>query len=117
MPSRSIVPDLTTVLVRRYHTLPLFSDISQYPLTVSLERTSLAVSIPILLEPSRSLFNSSKISEYQRMADALSQVTLESGKEPMVFSLCEWGRVRANWSSRRRDQLWERDPISVQLHR
>ena len=93
MPSRSIVPDLTTALVRQYHTLSLFSDISQYPLTVSLERTSLAVRISTFLESSRRLVNSPKISEYQRMADALSQVTLESGKEPMVFSLCEWGRV------------------------
>lgn len=27
------------------------------------------------------------------MADALTQVARESGKERMVFSLCEWGRV------------------------
>ncbi|KAK7680219.1 hypothetical protein QCA50_016728 [Cerrena zonata] len=39
--------------------------------------------------------------KYQRMADALAQVTQESGKDPMVFSLCEWGREQPwAWAKR-----------------
>ena len=31
--------------------------------------------------------------EYQRMADALAELSSTTGKPPFVFSLCEWGWV------------------------
>ncbi|KAJ7832047.1 glycoside hydrolase superfamily [Mycena olivaceomarginata] len=35
------------------------------------------------------------VGKYQRMADALATLAKTSGKPPFIFSLCEWGWVRA----------------------
>jgi len=32
-------------------------------------------------------------SEYTRMSNAIAKLSKESGKPPILFSLCEWGRV------------------------
>ena len=36
--------------------------------------------------------------EYERMADAIQKVAKETGAPPLLFSLCQWGRVRARVS-------------------
>jgi hypothetical protein len=33
-------------------------------------------------------------SEYTRMANAIADLAKSSGKPPILFSLCQWGRVR-----------------------
>ena len=34
--------------------------------------------------------------EYQRIADAIAQLAKDSGKPPLILSLCEWGEVGAS---------------------
>ncbi|CAL1699793.1 unnamed protein product [Somion occarium] len=46
------------------------------------------------------------VGKYQRMADAISQVSKEPGKLPMVFSLCQWGREQPWLWGKRFSQSW-----------
>lgn len=41
--------------------------------------------------PPDSVARTGVMGRYQRMADAISALTQQTGKNPMIFSLCEWG--------------------------
>ncbi|KAI0676620.1 glycoside hydrolase family 27 protein [Trametes maxima] len=46
------------------------------------------------------------LAEYKRMADAIAQLSQESGKPPLIFSLCEWGEEQPWLWARRYGQSW-----------
>ena len=52
----------------------------------------LAVRVPLNLVPGRS--PTSADLEYRRIADAIAQLSQDTGKPPLILSLCEWGEVR-----------------------
>jgi hypothetical protein len=43
--------------------------------------------------PFDDILRDSMIGKYQRMADAIQDLARRSGKPPMFYSLCQWGRV------------------------
>jgi alpha-galactosidase len=46
------------------------------------------------------------IGKYTRMADAIARLSESSGKPPILFSLCQWGRVQPWLWARRLGQSW-----------
>ncbi|KAI0760035.1 glycoside hydrolase family 27 protein [Fomes fomentarius] len=46
------------------------------------------------------------VGKYQRMADAIAQLSDDSGKPPLILSLCEWGEEQPWLWARRFGQSW-----------
>ncbi|KXN84636.1 putative alpha-galactosidase B [Leucoagaricus sp. SymC.cos] len=46
------------------------------------------------------------VGKYQRMADAIARLSNSTGKPPMLFSICQWGREQPWLWARRFGQSW-----------
>lgn len=46
------------------------------------------------------------VGKFQRMADAIANISAETGNPPMIYSLCQWGREQPWLWARRFGQSW-----------
>jgi len=46
------------------------------------------------------------VGKFQRMADAIANVSAETGKPPLLYSLCQWGREEPWLWARKMGQSW-----------
>ena len=48
----------------------------------------------MLPEPFDDILRQGQVGKFKRMADAIANLSESTGEKPIIYSLCQWGRVR-----------------------